>query len=145
MYSWRKCSTTRKAKKFPEGLAFHKICAVYDTINLYNRVTEAYEDITNPNFLQWKQRKHQRDLTNKKEDIKHIYPKQGVYCFGGKKENGKVTNEMKILRVDVRDYYWIIPKTKGMPPLPRYQHSMELYEPARFIVIYGGMDDHRNI
>jgi len=68
-----------------------------------------------------------------------------VFCFGGKKENGKVTNELKILRIDVREFFWVVPKTKGMPPLPRYQHTMELYEPARFLVIYGGMDDHRNI
>ena len=57
MFSWRKSTISlSKNRKSHERLAFHTICAVYDTINLYNRVTDAYEDTTNPNFQQWKTR-----------------------------------------------------------------------------------------
>jgi len=34
---------------------------------------------------------------------------------------------------------------RGMPPLPRYQHTMEFNGPARILIIYGGTDDKRNV
>jgi len=50
----------------------------------------------------------------------NFFKAQGIYCFGGKKENGLCTNELKILNVSKKKYVWSVVKTKGMPPLPRY-------------------------
>ena len=32
-----------------------------------------------------------------------------------------------------------------MPPLARYQHTMNFYAPSRILVIYGGVNDNRNV
>ena len=42
-------------------------------------------------------------------------------------------------------YTWRKVNAKGMPPLKRYGHTMDLYYPSRILVIYGGKDDTRNI
>ncbi len=57
-----------------------------------------------------------------------------------------LTNEMKLLCPSYyNSYIWKLLKTKGMPPLPRYQHTMNFYAPSRILVIYGGKDDSRNV
>ena len=52
---------------------------------------------------------------------------------------------MKVLRVDFKRYFWAKIKAKGMPPLPRCGHSMSFYEKARILIIYGGIDDKREV
>jgi hypothetical protein len=56
-----------------------------------------------------------------------------------------VTNELKVLRVDTKLYFWQGVKTIGKPPLARYQHTMNFFKPARLMFIYGGCNDQRNI
>ena len=74
-----------------------------------------------------------------------MFPKQGIYCFGGKKENGKFNNTLKVLRISANKFTWERIETRGMPPMPRYQHTMNFYAPKRILIIYGGTDDKRNV
>ena len=63
---------------------------------------------------------------------------EGIYVFGGKDENGKVSNLMKILTFSNNKVLWEFPKIKGTPPSPRFGHTMLLYEKLGLLIIYGG-------
>jgi len=34
------------------------------------------------------------------------------------------------------------PEVKGIPPCPRYSHSMNFYENGNFLIIHGGRNDY---
>jgi len=81
-----------------------------------------------------------------KELIKH----EGFYMFGGRKKDGRATNDLIIFKVDEDPYTHkaafniIKPKTFGKQPPPRYCHSINFVQKLGFIVIYGGRNDEIN-
>ena len=83
--------------------------------------------------------KYPDDYINKK-NIKNIL--RGLYIFGGKtKEINGLTNNLWILLIGQKPFQWIKVETKGVPPSPRYYHSMNFYEKSRYIIIHGGRND----
>eukprot|EP00350_Pseudokeronopsis_sp_OXSARD2_P009522 CAMPEP_0170563394 /NCGR_PEP_ID=MMETSP0211-20121228/66284_1 /TAXON_ID=311385 /ORGANISM="Pseudokeronopsis sp., Strain OXSARD2" /LENGTH=181 /DNA_ID=CAMNT_0010881561 /DNA_START=1186 /DNA_END=1731 /DNA_ORIENTATION=- len=69
--------------------------------------------------------------------IKH----EGVYFFGGRKPDGFSTNELFVLRVGIKPLQWLKPETKGIPPGPRYGHSMNYNEQMNCMILFGGRND----
>ena len=68
--------------------------------------------------------------------------KKGLYFFGGKsKEEGGITNKVWILSLGQKYLEWNTIETKGKPPRPRYNHSMNFYEKENFLIIHGGRND----
>ena len=68
--------------------------------------------------------------------------KKGIYIFGGKsREEGGISNKLWILCIGQKLLEWTIPETKGKPPRPRYNHSMNFYERGNFLIIHGGRND----
>lgn len=67
---------------------------------------------------------------------------KGLYFFGGKqKEKDELTNGLWILRLGQKPLEWVKQETKGLPPCPRYFHSMDYYEPGNYLIIHGGRND----
>ena len=79
------------------GIAFHKLVAVYDYLDVYNTSSNKMVEIVNPKFRFWKI----HSIVNE-----HVFPLQGLYCFGGKKETGQCTNELKVLKISSKYYSW---------------------------------------
>jgi len=73
----------------------------------------------------------------------NIFPQPGIYCFGGLKEDGQCTNELKIMLPTRKGYIFSIPKTKGISPMARINHQMIFYEHNRMLVIYGGENNKK--
>ena len=68
--------------------------------------------------------------------------KKGLYIFGGKsKEEGGITNKLWVLSLGQKVLDWSLIETKGKPPRPRYNHSMNFYERGNFLIIHGGRND----
>ena len=68
--------------------------------------------------------------------------KKGLYIFGGKsKEEGGITNKLWNLSLGEKYLEWTSIETKGKPPRPRYNHSMNFYEKENFLIIHGGRND----
>ena len=68
--------------------------------------------------------------------------KKGLYVFGGKsKEEGGISNKLWILTIGQKLLEWNLAETKGIPPRPRYNHSMSFYERGNFLIIHGGRND----
>ena len=67
---------------------------------------------------------------------------RGIYIFGGKsKEINSLNNNLWILLIGQEPLQWIKAETKGIQPSPRYYHSMNFFEKARYIIIHGGRND----
>jgi hypothetical protein len=68
---------------------------------------------------------------------------EGIYFFGGKNQKGKIKNKLVVLRLDenYQPHEWVTPEVKGIPPPPRFHHSMYHYIPLNSLMIYGGRDD----
>ncbi len=62
--------------------------------------------------------------------------------FGGFTTGSILTNELWILRIGKKPCDWIKPQIIGMPPSPRYLHSMSFYEEGNFLIVYGGRNDN---
>ena len=69
--------------------------------------------------------------------IKH----EGVYFFGGRREDGFSSNNLHILRVGIRPLQWFQPEYKGIAPSPRYGHTMNYFEAMNCLVVFGGRND----
>ena len=75
------------------------------------------------------------DTTNK---IKQ----KGLYIFGGKtKEDNGLTNDLWVLVMGQKPFFWNKVNTLGKPPSPRYFHSMDFYEKANYLIVHGGRND----
>ena len=67
---------------------------------------------------------------------------KGLYIFGGKtKEDGGLSNKLWTLIIGQKSPEWVLIDTKGIPPRPRYYHSMNFYERGNFLIIHGGRND----
>ena len=65
---------------------------------------------------------------------------EGIYIFGGINENLICTNDLLIIKRG-KPLQLFKGITKGSPPIPRCQCSMDFYEKLNVIVIYGGKND----
>jgi hypothetical protein len=116
--------------------------AVWDWILLYNDKFGNFHEHINEHFRS----AYLKTQKFEQYQNEHIIRKQGIYCFGGKKENGEVTNDLKVLKLDGKSFVWeLIDENmyKGEPPKPRYGHIMKFYERSRILIIYGGINDKR--
>ena len=74
------------------------MCPVYEVYKIFDRTINNFQELTNAKFL--------AQMSNlKKSDYKNLCKYQGIYCFGGKKENEKVSNTLKVLDVSFRGFY----------------------------------------
>lgn len=67
---------------------------------------------------------------------------EGVYYFGGKNSKGELLGDLRILKTDTKPMHWVKPETKGIPPKPRYGHSMDFQQEFNFLIIHGGKNDN---
>lgn len=66
---------------------------------------------------------------------------KGLFIFGGKTKQNKVTNDVWILKFGKKPVEWISPTIYGKPPMERYLHTLDFYEERQFIIIHGGRND----
>jgi len=66
---------------------------------------------------------------------------QGFYVFGGRKESGEACSKLRILLVGRNPVKWIEPVCKGQTPVARFQHTLNFYRDANFLVLVGGRSD----
>lgn len=116
---------TVQAEGEDPGKVIHSKCVV--VIHPERNSKKGFNLFKNPADMKYKQ-------TSK---VKH----EGVYFFGGKKEDGFSSNQLHILRVGIKPLQWFQPETKGQTPLPRYGHAMHYIESMNCILIYGGRND----
>lgn len=78
----------------------------------------------------------------------HFFTKQtsGIYLFGGKSEDGKVLNDLYVLRGQISkkkpglaELVWTKLVPAGAQPLPRYNHCACIC--STFLVVMGGQND----
>lgn len=74
------------------------------------------------------------------------HPYFGVYMFGGKLENGEVSNELFILRnksigkkLRFKALAWSLVETTGKRPLPRYEHTASNI--GKYLIVFAGRND----
>lgn len=68
----------------------------------------------------------------------------GIYMFGGINQNRQATNDLYLLNVGCKNLFWTQPKTSGISPSPRFQHSMAFNDKLNVIVVFGGRIDVNN-
>jgi N-acetylneuraminic acid mutarotase len=65
----------------------------------------------------------------------------GIYVFGGIGPSRQASNELFVLTLGTKPLEWVRPETQGMPPCPRFQHSMVFNDKLNIIVVFGGRVD----
>lgn len=121
-----------------QGIAYHACVAVYEKYKVYNKTGSKYEDLSNYTFL------NQQSNLKKSEYVK-LFKYQGIFCFGGKKEDGSCTNELKVLDISGKTtWLWQKVRANGKPPAPRFYHTMNMYANSRILIIHGGRDNNFN-
>lgn len=118
---WSTCETENHL----ENLAFHTMIVVYkkepaNVVNLY----KAFE----------------ADVKFKSNSLNKI-KEEGIYLFGGMNEKQTIFNTLRILKLGCYPLKWTEPETKGIPPQPRFLHTMNFYKDMNIIIIYGGRND----
>ena len=108
-------------KKSGKGLAFHAMCAVFSSQRRTNQIA-IFKAL--PKQL--------------KEDL----PKEGLFVFGGQYDDGTATNQLKYLNISMEQLSWKKVNTQGVPPKPRYAHTMNYFDPIKSLIVYGGRDNH---
>ncbi|CAD8151919.1 unnamed protein product [Paramecium pentaurelia] len=102
---------------FPDGVAFHKSCAVF-----HNTQVELYKN---------------------DPEVKFNY--QGVFIFGGFDKHGHYLDKLIKIDITTKPINFEQVQTKGLSPIGRCQHSMNYLEQYQIIVIYGGKNDDLNV
>ena len=69
-----------------------------------------------------------------KEGTVIVYDNNKLYLFGGFAR--EVYNDMKILDINKKKWYTVVPETKYEWPVQRYGHSMVLYQ--NYLLLFGG-------
>lgn len=67
---------------------------------------------------------------------------QGMYIFGGKKEDGSQSNDLYVIRVGKNKYTAKKVKSKGLAPIERSECSLNYYEEINVLVLYGGISGY---
>ena len=70
------------------------------------------------------------------------YLQEGIYLFGGLNQQGNAMNRLLVITLGQFSPRIIEPKTKGLPPEPRYDYGMCRWRDN--MVIHGGRNDERN-
>ncbi|CAG9316979.1 unnamed protein product [Blepharisma stoltei] len=68
----------------------------------------------------------------------------GIYVFGGIGPDKKAHSNLWVLNVGARPLFWSTPSTQGIPPSPRFLHSMVYNDRLNSLVIFGGRIDVAN-
>lgn len=71
-------------------------------------------------------------------------PNYGIYIFGGINGKKQACNELYRIIPGTRPLRCIIPQTSGIPPSPRFMHSMAYCSSFNNIVVFGGRVDIKN-
>lgn len=108
-----------------ESIAFHTMIAVYKTEN--KNIIDVYKAFDT-------------DFKTKMNSLNKI-KEEGIYLFGGMNEQQAIFNHLKVLKLGSYPLKWIEPETRGIPPQPRYLHSMNYFQDLNIIIIYGGRND----
>ena len=66
---------------------------------------------------------------------------EGIYIFGGLDENLKCTNDILIIKRG-RPLQLFKAITKGKPPVPRCESTMNFFEKLNVVIIYGGKNEY---
>ncbi|KAL4470142.1 hypothetical protein ABPG72_016679 [Tetrahymena utriculariae] len=113
---------------FQEGIAFHKIVAVFISKN------------------QMKNKKKQTLIIDRLK-----YTDEGIYCYGGKNRKGKLYYQMMVLKFVKENNSakeelseWQTIQTIGKHPPARFDHSMDYVEALNCLVIFGGIGETQN-
>lgn len=106
----------------PLGIAYHKSAFVA-------RSSLRYANI------------YKEDKEPKKAIFVEQIPKEGIYVFGGKNEEGTVLGNLRVFQLGTPCLKWCYPSVKGLPPQPRHSHSMSFINRSTALVIYGGKDE----
>ncbi|KAL4428753.1 hypothetical protein ABPG74_001267 [Tetrahymena malaccensis] len=113
---------------FPEGIAFHKIVAVFISKN------------------QIKNKKKQSLIIDRLK-----LTDEGIYCYGGKNRKGKLYSQMVVLKFVKENNSskeelseWQTIQTIGKNPPARFDHSMDYVEALNCLVIFGGIGETPN-
>lgn len=111
----------------PGKVSHHAACLVFYTNKLMNRSVSLYNSDTSkivpPRIMQY----------------------EGIYCFGGKDQDGHAKRELYILVIGNNPWNWInlqkyIDKHSPSPPA-RYGHWMHYCNDLDFVVLFGGRND----
>ncbi|EAS05833.2 kelch motif protein (macronuclear) [Tetrahymena thermophila SB210] len=113
---------------FHDGIAFHKIVAVFISKN------------------QMKNKKKQSLIIDRLK-----YNDEGIYCYGGKNRKGKLYSQMMVLKFVKENSSskeelseWQNIQTIGKQPPARFDHSMDYIEALNCLVIFGGIGETQN-
>jgi hypothetical protein len=69
--------------KYPqEGIAFHAMCKVFNQIRTKIQLKKPFEEFDDPKVF------------------KYHLEYEGIFIFGGKRQNGVCTNELKMLSIN---------------------------------------------
>ena len=112
--------------RYPPPLCCHSACLVLEQNQLINEALNVY----------YKPLSEQKTL--------HLLKSDGVFFFGGYNDNKIPTNLFFKMEIGVKPAVFEIPKTKGMPPSPRIEATMNFNSENNLIVIYGGRNDLKN-
>ena len=112
--------------RFPPPLCCHSACLILEQNQLINEALNVY----------YKPQSEQKTL--------HLLKSDGVFFFGGYNENKIPTNLFFKMEIGVKPVVFEIPKTKGKPPSPRIQATMNFNSENNLIVIHGGRNDLKN-
>jgi hypothetical protein len=74
------------------------------------------------------------------KDYQAKITKEGIYIFGGMNASG-ICGTLAILNKYKTEHRFEIINADGIPPCPRYQHSMDYCGLLNVIVIYGGKNE----
>ena len=73
---------------------------------------------------------------------------EGIYIFGGRKENGELCNKMKLMTcklhsqtIKVTSVDWVKLGITGTPPCGRTGHTMDYLPMSQALIIAGGRND----
>ena len=69
---------------------------------------------------------------------------KGLYIFGGRNDFG-LSNELWILIFGKIPLVWKKIETKGIPPSPRYFHTMDYFEKGNYLIVHGGRNDNISV
>lgn len=75
------------------------------------------------------------------ESQDRYFPQAGVYVFGGLDANSQAHNQLYLCKTGQRPLAWSLLETRGMPPTPRFQHSLSYVRDLNLLVVIGGRDD----
>ena len=124
-YRWIKPFFNQKYTNLPKR-KFHSSCQVFSQNTKYEVKFSLFKVNLNIN-----------KFTNNKILV------EGIYIFGGINENLKCTNDLLII---IRGKILKIFKanTKGIPPSPRCECTIEFYNKLDVVVLYGGRNNESN-